>query len=223
MATSGSTDFTLTARQIVDFAGSKLQVVDVQGALDAANAAKFKRELNLMLKGWQKYPSLWRLAEGSVTLVASTASYTLSPEPHEVISARFDNQDTETPMFMMSRERYFDLPVKTSTGIPTQFYVDYQRAAATMYIWPLMSSVTDETINYTYRRKFEDIDDLANNIDIGDEYLEVVGYNLARRLLPDYGKTGEVAADIRQQATDLLNAMLDDDREDVEFVPGYEC
>lgn len=221
MATSGSTDFTLTAREIVNFAANKLNVVDALGAADAVTGAKFRRELNLLLKSWQKYESLWRVSEESVTLVANTASYTLTPEPHAVVSARFDNQDTETPMFLMSREDYYDLPIKTSTGIPTQYYVDHQLGATTLYVWPLMSSVTDETINYTYRRKFEDIDDLSNHLDVPEEYLDVVGYNLAARMLTDYGKSGEVAAGIRAMAAQLLEEMQDDDREsEIRFVAG---
>lgn len=221
MATSGSTDFTLTARGIIDFAYGKLQLVDALGAASAPAAEKAQRELNLMLKGMQKYENLWTLTEGSFTLTANTASFTLSPEPHRVVSARFDNQDTEIPMFELTRDEYFDLPVKTSVGIPTQYYVDRQRDSVVMYVWPLISSVTDETINYNYQRKFEDIDDLTNNLDIRDEYLDVVGYNLAARLIPDSGKESVSAQRIEAWAAQLLNEMQDDDREGmVRFAVG---
>ncbi len=89
MATSGSTDFSLTAREVITFALRKLRVIGGNGEAPSNDqATDAMRELNLMLKGWQKYPSLWRMTEGSVTLTASTVSYTLSPTPHRVLNVR---------------------------------------------------------------------------------------------------------------------------------------
>lgn len=223
MATSGSTDFSLTAREVVDFALKKLRVVDsgrVAGATDAATA---QRELNLMLKGWQKYQSLWRLTEGTVTLTTAN-SYTLSPAPVRVLSVRYIGTSTNSlPMEELSRDEYFDLPNRTNTGFPHSYYVDRQRSASTLYIWQPLASVTTETIAYTYQRKFEDIDSLDNDIDVRTEWLETVGYNLAYRLGPDFGRVNSIAfKEIKEQAIVLKEEMLDDDREDfVRMVPTY--
>ena len=181
MATSASIVFSLSAREVITYALIKLRVLPAGGTPTAAPADGAMDELNMMLKGWQKYESLWRMTEGSATLVANDSDYTLSPVPHRVISARFDDQATETPLTLMTREEYYDLPLKTNTGIPTSYYVDYQRASAVMYIWPLMKTVDDETINYTFQRKFEDIDSLDNDFDIRQEHLEVVAFHLAAR------------------------------------------
>ena len=222
MALSGSLDFSLTAREVITYALRKLRVL-AEGETATANmAADAQQELNLMLKGWQKYENLWRYQEASITLVADTVSYTLSPFPHRVISARFDNQDSELPMKVLTREEYYNLPLKTTTGIPTQYYVDYQRSSAVMYIWPVHSTVTDETINYTYLAKHDDIDSLDDDINVRQEFLEVVGYGLAARLADDYGRTGEVTNRLIARADYLLETALDEDREDeIRFVPGY--
>lgn len=225
MATSGSIDFSLTAREVVDFALKKLRVLSADETATGEDADTAQRELNLMLKGWQKYENLWRMTEGSVTLVASTYSYALSPVPHRVLSARYRNSSSlDSPdLQLLTREEYYRLPNKSTTGIPTQFYVDYQRSTATMYLWQALSSVTTETetIQYTYLRKFEDIDSLDNDIDVDQEWLEVVGYNLAMRLGPDFGRVGTRSfALIERFAINLKEEMLDDDREDyVQFVP----
>ncbi len=220
MATSGSINFAMTAEEVIVFALKKLRVLSTGETPDAEQAEDAMQALTLMLKSWQKYESLWRYTEGSATLLASTANYTLSPMPHRVISARYYNGTTDTPMNLMTREEYFDLPLKLSTGIPTQYYVDYQRDS--VVIWQPLASVVAQTVKYTYQRKFEDVDALTNNLDIRQEHLELVGYNLASRLADDYGRGGEITGRVIARAESLLNDFLDDDREDeIRFVPGY--
>lgn len=224
MALSSSTDFNLTARQVIGFALKKLRVIAESETPSAGQAEDAKTELNLMLKGWQKHENLWRLTEGSITLVANDYDYNLSPQPHRVVSARYrDASAIDLPMQLMTREEYFNLPNKTTTGVPTQFYVDYQRAATVFYLWQCPSSVTTETIRYTYQKKFDDIDTLDDDIEVRAEFLECVGYGLATRLGPDYGRVGTPSYNqIKETAIILLEEALDEDREDeLRFVPGY--
>jgi hypothetical protein len=222
MATSSSIDFNMTARQVITYALRKINVVSEMEDPTAEQSAKGMEELNVMLKGWQKHENLWRLTEGSVTLLNATASYALSPFPHKVISARYRSSSSiDTPMEELMRGDYYDLPNKSSAGRPTGYYVDYQRTAATMFVWPVQATITTETIKYTYQRKFEDIDDLANDIDIKQEHFEVVGYNLAGRLLDDYPADGPQVNRVLGRAQTLLDDALDDDRPDfIRIVPG---
>lgn len=224
MALSGSIDLTFDARATITYALRKLGVLSVNQTPTAAQAAGAMTEFNLMLKGWQRHESLWRLQEGSVTLLANDADYTLSPVPHRVISARYrDANSIDTPMALMTRAEYYDLPQKTITGVPTTFYVDYQRASTVMYVWPLLSSVTTETVKYTYFAKQDDIDSLDDDINIRQEFFEAVGYGLADRLASDYGRSGTARhQDISLRALTLLEQALDEDREDeIRFVPDY--
>ena len=223
MATSGSIDWSLTARQVITSALQRINMLAEHETPSAEMAARAMREMNYMLKGWQKYENLWRLTEGSITLTNATASYALSPVPHKVISARYRNSaGTDLPMEQLTREEYYDMPVKTSAGIPTQYYVDYQRAAVTVYTWPVLATVTTETVKYTFQRKFEDIDALENDIDVKAEHLEVVDFNLAARLSDCYGRSGEHINRVIARAQILLNDALNDDREDyIQFVPDH--
>lgn len=221
MATSGSTDYSLNARQLVAYALKKLRITPLGETMNSDEAAMALEELNVMLKGWQlSGPNLWRQTFGSVTLVASTASYTLSPRPIRVYEARYRNASSiDLPMGELNRADYVSLPSKSSTGTPTQYFIDYQRAAATMYVWPVPASVTSETIQYTYQRIFEDLDSLNDDIDIPQEYLAVVGYQLADRLQEQFAK--EIPG-LSQRAAYLL-AMADaHDRESiVRFEPNF--
>lgn len=223
MTTSGDIDFTLTARDIIAFALDKIAVVPIGGDPSDAQIARCAVELNMMLKGWQKYTSLWRMTEASFPLVAGTAVYTLTPSPHKVISLRYRNTSgIDLPIDELSRSEYYDLPNKTATGIPHSYYPDYQRTAVTVTLWQPMVSVTTESIQYTYQRKFENVGSINNELDVKSESLEVVGYNLALRIAPRYPNATKMMGEVKEQAIRLREEMLDDDREDyVRMVPTY--
>ncbi len=219
MATSGSIDYSLTARGLVTQSLRKIGVCPVFDSPSPEDMSQGVAELNLMLKSWQlSGPNLWRQTEGSVTLVADTASYTLSPRPHRVLECRYrDANSRDLPMLELTREEYFEMPLKTVQGIPTQFYFDPQVASGKLYIWPVLASVTTETIKLTYQRVPEDIDDANNDIDVPQECLDLVMWNLADRLQVTYGK--EIPG-ITQRALMMKREFQAMDREPyVRFVP----
>lgn len=219
MATSGSIDFSMTTRDVCTYALEELRVIAAGETPTDDDMQAVRKRLTLMLKSWQiTGPNLWRQTDGSVALVASTASYTLSPRPHRVIEARYrDANSRDLPMVELTRQEYVDLPLKTTTGIPTSYYVNYQRAATTLYVWPVPASVTTETIVYTYQRVFEDADTLENDLDIPQEYLETVGMALAARCLGMFGKKDQ---DLERRSLMLIAEADQSDREPfVRFVP----
>lgn len=219
MATSGSTDFSLNARDLCKFALKKIRVIGHAEDMAPEDAGTAREELNLLLKGLQlEAPSLWRQTDGSVSLVANTSSYTLSPRPFRVYECRYRSAaGIDLPLYEMTRQEYMDLPLKTSAGTPTCYYVDYQRAATILYLWPVPVSATTEACHYTYQRIFEDLDALNDDVDIPQEYLETVGYLLASRLADTYGKDVPL---IVQRAEHLKQIAEQADREAiVRFVP----
>lgn len=218
MATSGSTDFSMNARAVLKYALEKIVVIAPDEEPSAADMQSCKTDLNLMLKSWQKSaPSLFRKAIGSVTLVANTTAYTLSPRPFRVISARYRSSDSrDLPMTEWTAEEYEDMPVKTSTGIPTAFYVDYQRDSVILNIWQPLAAVTTETVRYLYQRRFEDVDALEDDLDVPQEHLELVGYNLANRIAAQYGKAGSAThTEVKGMAAYLLQEAMAAEREAV--------
>jgi hypothetical protein len=218
MPLSGSQNFSINARELIEQALRKMAVLGVAQALDADEAEAVRVELNTMLKGWQrKGPHLWKKTEGSVTLVNATASYDLAAtlNPVRIMSMRYrDTAGRDLPMRPLTRDEYFDLPLKTSTGIPAQYYFDPQRGAPTIYVWPVQATVTTETLKVTYQKRIDDIDDLSNDIDIPQEHFDVVLYALAERLLDDYGLDDAVARRISARSQALLQEAMDWERED---------
>lgn len=221
MSTSGSIDYNMTGRGLVTFA---LRLINITDRLDQPAAEDMESGLEamtLMLKSWQVMgPNLWRNTFGSVALVAGQASYTLSPKPFSVEEARFRSASgTDIPMTQMNRDDYVDIPAKTSTGTPTSYYIDRQRDSVVMYVWPVPSAVTTETVQYSYSRIIEDMDNADNDIDIPQEWFETVGYNLASRLLDTFQIDN---SRVSKRAEYLLAVANSYDREAiVRFEPGH--
>jgi hypothetical protein len=224
MPLSGSVDFNLNARELITQTLRKMGVLGVAQVLDADEAEDCRVELNAMLKGWQRHgPHLWKTVEGTIPLLASTASYNLAAtlNPLRIMSLRYrDANLRDLPMRLFTREEYFDMPLKTSTGIPTQYYFDAQRGAPTLYVWPLMVSVTTEVLTATYQKRMDDIDSLNDDIDITSENFDTLIYAFSARMLDSYGVEGEAANRIIARSQSLLESASGFDREDVvRFVP----
>lgn len=219
MATSGSTDFTLTAREIINFALQKIGALEGGGTAAPEDADDAKRELNLLLKGMQKRgPFLFTVqTDGSQTLVANNGVYNLtSTAPLRLIEVRYsDANGREIPMTALTRTEYWELPEKDSKGVPTTYWFHAESQDYTLYVWPVKATVSGETIEYTYQRRIEDIDSLDDNLDVPEEWLDTIGYQLAYRLIPSYNTRGERAARITQIAADLWQAAKDYDREPI--------
>lgn len=84
MATSGSTDFSVTALDIVNQAFSKIGVKAAEQDLTAAETADGMLSLNLMVKAWQAQRlHLWTKQEGILFLDAGKTDYLLGPSGDE--------------------------------------------------------------------------------------------------------------------------------------------
>jgi len=205
---------TKTVREIVTAALRKAGWLGIADTADAENADYAMSEMNYMLKGWQTMGyNLWTKTSGSLTLTTAT-SYTLSPvRPLKILSARYKNTDgTETGMLELMRDEYDNLPDKTTTGTPTQFYYDKQREAAVLYVWPALSSATTESIEYTYERELEDIAAMGDTVDVPGEWWDAVIYGLAVRL-SESTPTIPVAPSLQQTAMQLLHRAQAGDQE----------
>lgn len=227
MATSSDVTLNLTAREIINFALRKINITAQSEVPSAEDADRALTEMNLMLKGWMRFEQLWRLTEGYILLVKNVPGYSLTPRPYRIHDVRYrDSSGTDTIMTPMTRELYFTLPDKTISGTPTQWWFDPQRDTDTVFTWPVLNTInttTPERLQVTYQRRFEDVDSLDENIDIPQQYLDVVGHNLAARLADSYGRSGAHIDRIIGRAEALKSEMLDDDRPDyIQFIPASE-
>lgn len=172
----------------------------------AEDLAAAEGALQRLLKALQAQDALWVRTSMSLALASATASYALaSPaRPLRILKARFKGTSgSEIPMERLTRDEYDDLPLKTTQGIPTTFYFDRQREAATLYVWPVLATRTTETVELTYIREIEDVT-TNGDLDVPAEWYEAITYGLADRLCDIYGVGDVRRARIAGQAADML-------------------
>lgn len=199
---------TQTVRDIITDAMLDLEVGSI-GAQARANLAEHAvRVLNRIMKAWQLDDAAPSFLKASQTLpLTRAASYTLAPKrPVRILSARLKRQGIEIPMIRLTRDEYDTLPVKTTTGLPTQFYYDRQKEAALFYVWPVLAVANRETVEITYEREFEDVG-INDNIDLPGEWWDVAVLQLASRLVHAHGSEAAKAS-IPGRAEMALNKAL---------------
>jgi len=225
MATSGAITFSQNAGETVKFAMKLIGALNAHDqTVNANDMADGLTMLNLMLKEWQTTgPNLWRAERGSVTLVSDTATYTLDPRPVKVYSVRYrDANGRDLPMEEMTGEEYDEQPLKTSNGTPTCYWLNKGTTATTITTWPVLKTATTETLQITYQRVVEDVTQSTHDIDVPQEALPVVTYNLAARLLDMEGDSTPISQRIIARAEAMKQQYDAFDREQfVRFEPGY--
>lgn len=222
MAVSASTDFALTANDVVVTALELLGVRAEEEPLTQIELERGMRYLNMMLKGWEADGVMtWLKTEGSLSLVQGTAAYTFqaggdfTTVPMDIEQMRI-TRTNDLEMTRMSRPDYFAIPTKTTEGYPTQYYYDRQRDSGTLYIWPT-SDATLGTLKFTYRRRIMDMDAAGNNFDLPQEWYLAITHGLAVMLAPIYGKTGTPRyEDIRAKAAAAYDSVKSFDIEEGE-------
>jgi hypothetical protein len=111
---------------------------------------------------------------------------------------------------LVSREEYFTLPSKSSTGEVNQLYYDPQLTTAKVYIWPT-GNAADDKIEITFMMPIEDFDSSNINPDFPQEWLEALKWGVAARLGPEYGLPLD-----RQAYLDQMSAGK------LEFISGFD-
>lgn len=194
MSTSGTVGFNMTALELIEKAFHRLGKASEGEALTARMYEDGRSSLNLLLKsmlGTSEH--LWTKTERSLTLVADTAAYVLTPKPLRVLSVRrrytVGSSITDIPLTELSRQEYYDLPTKTtSASTPTSWYYDPQSTTGTLYVWPAPASgiVAANTLQLTYLRRIEDMTGTSNDLDMPQEWLDPVIWLLADDLETEY-------------------------------------
>lgn len=127
------------------------------------------------------------------------------------IVRRDGNNDTR--LSPISRDEYFGLGNKTTSGPPNQFYYDPQIDNGTLYLYPVPSDV-DDTIEFIYHRPFEDFDSATDTPDFPQEWYHPIRLETAAVLAHEYGVPSKVKESIRRDAVIAKRNAMNFDRED---------
>lgn len=216
MATSGTINSYMTARDICQAAAEDLGVYSGGESLSAADANSMLTRLNWMLKSWQADGvNLWREAEGVAEFLEGEKTATLDPRCIDVLEARYQQSSSfQLPMQRMEIGEYMAIPNKDQAGAyPLIFYLRKLVDSVTMTVWPVPSQDTE--VKYSYARVIEDVTDLNQTLDIPQQWMETVWTNLAVRCVTMFGVTRLDPAAVQlvtARAAMLEQKLMDQDR-----------
>lgn len=203
MSTSGSSDWTRTRDQIILRALRQLGVQDQEeSSTNAAYVANAAEALNALAKSWvNKGLGKWLQTEGTLTLVAGQASYTMGPggdvtyRPQSILSIRYrDSSSRDLPLESMSRGEYFDLPDKATSGALSGWYYDPQIPQGVLYIWQPLQTGLSGTLRITYTRSLQDFDSAGDNPDFPETWINALTWGLAFELMAEYPPSNQIRA-----------------------------
>ena len=179
MATSGTTVFEKNFKidDIIDEAYERIGIRGVAGyELKSA-----RRSLNIMFQEWaNRGLHYWDVRNNNITLVSGQATYTMFRSTDDgtsdatavygvddVLEASYRNSNVDTPLTKINRSSYQALSNKSSTGQPTQYFVQrfIDKITITLYLTP-GSSEAGKFINYYYTKRIEDVGAYTNEADV---------------------------------------------------------
>jgi hypothetical protein len=162
VATSGTTDFSLDVDHVIREAAEMIGGEPVLGN----ELRSARRSLNLLLTEWQNREILlWKLQQTIVTAAASTASYTLTSATVDILNVVLTRSSVDYPLTRLSFSEYIQIHNKTRTGRPTQYFVDRQRDAPILYLWPVPENSTDQ-VKFWQHSRVEDVTRSTENVDV---------------------------------------------------------
>ena len=221
MTTSGVTTFSVTRDDLIRAIFRTLGVISEGETPSAAMMVDANMALNMIIKAWQaRGVGLWLNRLVTVPVVVSQQSYRLGPgsvtpmsRPLGVLEMRLrDSSGIDLPMEEMSRQEYMELPLKSSSGKPTQFYYDPQMTNGVLYIWPTASDVTDSLVG-TVRVPVDDFVNIADTPDFPQEWFRALKFMGARDLIGEYTVPAATAQYIVAMAQDAFDEANLFDRE----------
>tara|TARA_R100000935_G_scaffold48701_1_gene73426 strand:+ start:105 stop:773 length:669 start_codon:yes stop_codon:yes gene_type:complete len=174
MALSGSTDFELDVADYIEEAFERCGL-EVRTGYDLKTA---KRSLNLLFADWaNRGLNQWTIEQRSFTLTASDGEYVLDNDVVDILSLVVRRSGIDYSLDRISRDTYLNIPSKTTTGRPTQFFVDRQ-ITPNLKIWPLPENSTD-LIVFNALTRLDDADTYVNTIGVPFRFYPALAAGLA--------------------------------------------
>lgn len=106
-----------------------------------------------------------------------------APTVLDVLEFVAANKPSEIPMARINRDDYQSLPDKTFQGRPVQFWLDIQRVAPVIRLWPAVQlQYTFYQLVLTRKRYLMDVGTLTQSLDVPQRWQEAIISELASRL-----------------------------------------
>jgi|TARA_B100000035_G_scaffold307455_1_gene310742 hypothetical protein len=210
MTVSGSTDFELDVADYVEEAYERCGL-ELKTGYDLATA---KRSLNLMLADWaNRGLNQWTIKQRTQALIASDGEYDLATDIIDVLGVVLRRSGTDYAMERVSRDEFLSIPNKTTTGRPTQFFLDRQ-IGPNLKIWPLPENSTDVVI-YDALTRIDDADTAVNTMNVPFRFYPCLAAGLAYYL--SIKRAPERIQMLKSVYEEEINRAINEDRDRSSF------
>ena len=174
MTTSGSTNFELDVSDYIEEAFERCGL-ELRTGYDLKTA---KRSLNVLFADWaNRGVNQWTIAQRTQTVTADDADYDLGTDVIDVLSMVVRRSTTDFSMSRISRDEYLSIPNKTTTGRPTQFFIDRQ-ITPKIKVWPTPENSTD-VLHFDCLTRIEDADTFTNTVEVPFRFYPCLAAGLA--------------------------------------------
>ena len=184
MTVSNSKDFELDVAEYIEEAFERCGL-DARTGYDLKTA---KRSMNLLFADWaNRGLNQWTVAQRNFTVTASDGEYDLNADVIDILSLVVRRDGTDYSLERIGRDAYLNIPSKTTTGRPTQFFLDRQ-ITPNLKLWPLPDNSTDG-VYYDALTRLDDADDYINTIGVPFRFYPALAaglsYYIAIKKAPD--------------------------------------
>ena len=183
-----------------------------------------RRSLNIMFQEWaNRGLHYWEVANNNITLVADQKEYTMFRSTgdgtsdatavygvDDILEASYRASNIDTPLTKINRSTYQALSNKSSTGQPTQYFVQrfIDKVTITLYLTP-GSSEAGNFLNYYYVKRIQDVGDYTNATDVPYRFVPCMVSGLAFYLAQKFNP--QLVQQMKLLYEDELNRALQED------------
>jgi len=221
--TSGTTTFE-KGFSISDIIEESYERIGIQG-VSGYQLKGARRSLNIMFQEWaNRGLHYWEVGNNSITLVNGQSVYTMYRSTgdgtsdataiygvDDILEASYRNSSSvDTPLTKINRSTYQALSNKTSTGQPSQYFVQrfIDKITVTLYLTP-GSSEAGNFINYYYVKRIQDAGAYTNDVDVPYRFVPCMIAGLAYYLSVKFAP--ERVQMLKMLYEDELNRALTED------------
>ena len=184
MTTSSSTDFNLDVAEYIEEAFERCGL-EAKTGYDLQTA---RRSLNIMLAEWaNRGLNQWTIEQRTQAFTANDSEYSLDTDIIDILSVVVRRSGTDFSMTRISRDTFINLPNKTSTSRPTQYFLDRQ-ITPNLKLYPTPENSTD-VIVYDALTRMQDADTQVNTLEIPFRFIPCLtaglAYYIAMKRAPD--------------------------------------
>tara|TARA_R100000234_G_scaffold96080_1_gene64352 strand:- start:526 stop:1194 length:669 start_codon:yes stop_codon:yes gene_type:complete len=184
MATSSSTNFELDVAEYIEEAFERCGL-EVRTGYDLQSA---KRSINILLADWaNRGLNQWTIEQRTQSLTSGTAEYDLGTDVIDILNAVIRRSSTDFTISRISRDQFINIPVKSTTGRPSQYFLDRQ-ITPKLKLWATPENSTD-TFVYDALTRIQDADAQVNTMEVPFRFYPCLtaglAYYIAMKRAPD--------------------------------------